>query len=58
MFRLAVVALAAAFVAASFGFGMIANYAWEEAEFIFFSVVVFTVRSLLGSNRTLGGPSN
>jgi hypothetical protein len=58
MLRLAVVALAVTFAAALLRFGLIANYVWEGAELIFFSIFVFAVRSLCGSKHgRLGGPS-
>ena len=58
MLRSAIVVVAAAFVAALLGFGMIANYVLEGAELIFFSIFVFVVRSLhRGQPGRLGGPS-
>ena len=58
MLRSAIVVVAAAFAAALLGIGLIANYVWEGAELILFSIFVFAMRSLFGGKHgRLGGPS-
>jgi uncharacterized membrane protein YtjA (UPF0391 family) len=58
MLRLAVVFLAAALVAALFGFGLVADYSWAGAKIFFSIFLVLAVLSFLGSRfGRLGGRS-